>query len=197
MITVEKVALTNHRPRLTRPSYAALVLMFLTTFRAVSGDVDSILEQIKQEKSSAQTQQRTPTVQVPAAVSTTTSPTRNEATPPPMTTPARQVQTKPARLIPSQIWSPKDKLPKNVEGHGVAGKFAIEGQYEGRLCLVPLQDKANPFARHFVVVNRSLNLPEYHVLPIPEREVVEIPRDAPLIIERKGIMGYYYVRVQD
>lgn len=182
-------------PRLSQA--VAIVFLCLAAFtQASSTEVQSILEQIKREKVSPPTQQ-TSAIQVPSSVSTALLTVRSTPDLQPVTSAARHVQTKPAVFIPPKVWSPKDKLPKIVDGHGFAGGFAVEGHYEGRLCLVPFEDSANPFARHFVVVNRSLNLPDFHVLPIPERETIEIPRDRPLLVERKGIMGYYYVRVQD
>ena len=196
MITTEKTGENCQLPGLLWLQFPAILFIFFMPAGAISADVDSILSQIKQEKASTETQQAA-VVQVPSSISTAPSSVRINPNPPPVTTAAPQAQAKPVRLIPPQVWAPKDKLPKKVDGHGVAGRFAVEGHYEGRLCLVPLEDRSNPFARHFVVVNRSLNLPEFHVLPIPERETIEIPRDAPLIIERKGIMGYYYVRAQD
>jgi hypothetical protein len=190
---MEKLASTTSNQLARASLYAAFG--FLLIVPHTSGeDVGDILQQIKQEKDSPQA---ATTISVPRSVAT--SPDQVETPKRPSSTPhsaVRQVQTQPSGPA-IKIWAPKDKLPKRVEGQGVAGKFAVEGHYEGRLCLVPLEDRANPFARHFVVVNRSLNLPDFHVLPLPERELVEVPRDRPLIFESRGIMGYYYVRAQD
>jgi len=197
-MSTSRNAFRGSRHRILQLSRAVAMpfLCFAAFTQALSTEVQSILEQIKQEKVSPRTPQ-TSAIQVPSSVSTAPLTVRSTPDPQPVTSVARQVQTKPAVFIPPKVWSPKDKLPKVVDGHGFAGRFAVEGHYEGRLCLVPFEDRANPFARHFVVVNRSLDLPEFHVLPIPERETIEIPRDRPLLVERKGIMGYYYVRVQD
>ena len=168
-----------------------LLILALSPF-ASAEDVGSILQQIKQEKASGVTPQKPPSITVPKSVQTSAPPNAVQQTRPQPT----YVAPKPSR--PSiKIWRPKDKLPKSVVGDGVAGRFAVEGHYEGRLCLIPFEDRANPFARHFVVVNRSLNLPDFHVLPIPEREIIDIPEERPLIFENRGIMGYYYVRVLD
>jgi len=197
MSTTANACKENRRRGPIIPRAVSIIFLCFAGFtQAFSTELQSILEEIKQEKVSSPTQ-RMSAIQVPSSVSTAPLTVRSTPDPQPVTSVARQVQTKPAAIIPPKVWSPKDKLPKIVDGHGFAGRFAVEGHYEGRLCLVPFEDRANPFARHFVVVNRSLNLPEFHVLPIPERETIEISRDRPLLVERKGIMGYYYVRVQD
>jgi len=183
------------RTRIKSKISIPLLLALVSPTIGVAEEVGLILKQIKQEKASGVAAPKAPTFSVPNALQTSTAPARTYQSTPPRPR-AAHLAPKPAR--PSvKIWRPKDKLPKNVVGHGVAGRFAVEGHYEGRVCLVPLEDRANPFARHFVVVNRSLNLPDFHVLPVPEREIVEISEDRPLIFENRGIMGYYYVRALD
>jgi hypothetical protein len=170
-----------------------LVFFILFQKELFGDDVSSILNQIKNEKA---TPKATSNLNAPLSVNTKT--TGDEKSKPDVTAPTAQKNVKQTSAKSGiRIWAPRDKFPKMVEGDGVAGRFAIEGHYEGRLCLVPIEDRMNPFARHFVVVNRTLNLPEYHVLPISDREMVEVSKSKPLIIESKGIMGYYYVRAQD
>lgn len=93
------------------------------------------------------------------------------------------------------IHGPKDKLPKQIRGHGVAGRFVIAGQFDGCVELLALEDNMNPFARRFIVANKRLDAPDYHYIPFDERETLTIPRSNPLIFLEKTSLAYYYVHM--
>ena len=106
-------------------------------------------------------------------------------------------QTPPQPTI--QVWSPRDKLPKEVTGQGVAGNFVIQGSSsDGTLILIPAEDASNPFARQYWVVNRTYGSGVPNVLvPMGQRELVQIPVNQPLIFIGRGILpGVYNVQAQ-
>jgi hypothetical protein len=97
------------------------------------------------------------------------------------------------------VWNPRDKLPKDITGHGVAGNFAIEGSSsDGTLVLVPAEDADSPFARQFWVVNRMFAGGQPNILvPIGQRQLVQVPKNQPLIFIGRGILpGVYNVQAQ-
>jgi hypothetical protein len=93
------------------------------------------------------------------------------------------------------IWSPTDKLPKEVRGHGLAGNFAIQGSSsDGSIILVPADDANNPFARQFWIVNRSFSGGPNVLVPLGQRRIIQVPNSHPLIIVGRGILpGIYNV----
>ena len=112
-------------------------------------------------------------------------------------------QASPKQNVPQQpsipIWNPRDKLPKDITGHGVAGNFAIEGSSsDGTLVLVPAEDADSPFARQFWVVNRMFAGGQPNILvPIGQRQLVQVPKYQPLIFLGRGILpGVYNVQAQ-
>ena len=94
------------------------------------------------------------------------------------------------------IWGPRDKLPKDVAGQGVAGDFVLMGEYvEGGEMLAPAEDIMNPFARTFIVVNVSSGFPRGTYLDLSGRTLIHVPRSTPLIfIGRGGLIGSYAVQ---
>jgi hypothetical protein len=97
------------------------------------------------------------------------------------------------------VWNPRDKLPKDVSGQGVAGNFVIQGSSsEGTLILVPAEDADNPFARQYWVVNRNYAGGSPNVLvPMGQREMVQVSPSQPLIFIGRGILpGVYNVQAQ-
>jgi hypothetical protein len=152
-------------------------------------DISAILKQIKAERSG----------QVP------------KPTPAPYTPPKKKEQkkkssansgssSKPKRpSAPSvPIWSPRDKLPKDVTGHYLAGTFAVQGEdISGCATLIPVQDANNPFARQFNVVNMSTGLAPGTLVPIGRRQMVTVPRSRPLVFIGRGLLpGIYQVQAQ-
>jgi hypothetical protein len=106
-----------------------------------------------------------------------------------------QIQQPPS--IP--VWNPRDKLPKEITGQGVAGNFVIQGSSsEGNLVLVPAEDADNPFARQFWVVNRIFAGGQPNILvPIGQRQLVQVSKNQPLIFIGRGILpGVYNVQAQ-
>lgn len=173
------------------------VLLALTIAPLHAADeVGEILRQIKAEKSSAVK----PDKPSAPASSSQTSPRKKPKPQQASEKPKRQSantarsQPKPAPFA-MPIHGPKDKLPKQVAGHGLAGDFVITGHFEGCVSLMAAADRGNPFSRTFVISNASMDLPEYHVLPSDQWRPLTIPRSKPLIFERKSSLAYYYVRM--
>lgn len=174
---------------------APLALVFCATLflgpvlSALGADgVDDILRQIKAESSGSAAAK-------PAPESAKPKP-RPQG---PVT--KKKKQPKPSSTQPQQqtfsgpIWGPKDKLPKNIRGHGLAGNFVVAGTFDGCLLLEAEVDNLNPFCRRFVVANRQLDLPPYHYIPPEQRQVISIPRNRPLIFLEKTSLAYYYVHM--
>jgi hypothetical protein len=109
-------------------------------------------------------------------------------------TPVRSAQKKNSR----PVWRPKDKLPKEIQGHGVAGRFAIQGStIDSLVILVPAEDADNPFARQFWITNRTFPGGPNVLVPIGQKEIIQIPASNPLIITGRGILpGVYNVVIQ-
>jgi hypothetical protein len=97
------------------------------------------------------------------------------------------------------VWNPKDKLPKEITGQGVAGNFVIYGtSSEGNLILIAAEDAENPFARQYWVVNKTYAGGQANVLvPMGQRQLVQVPANYPLIFIGRGILpGVYNVQAQ-
>jgi hypothetical protein len=155
----------------------------------VSGaeDVDSILRQIKSESTRRAVSEPTPQA---ATVKKTSRPQSSK--PKPRQPPARQPEPE---TFSGPIWGPKDKLPKQIRGHGLAGDFVIAGQFDGCVELLAAEDNTNPFPRRFIIANKHLDLPDYHFIPFDQREILTIPRSNPLIFLEKTSLAYYYVHM--
>lgn len=151
-------------------------------------NVESILQQIKSESSRGPVPQPIPQA---ATVKKTARPQSSKSKP--RQTQARQPEPE---TFSGPIWGPKDKLPKQIRGHGLAGRFVVAGQFEGLLLLEAEEDNLNPFCRRFVVANKTLNLPDpYHIIPFDQREVLTVPRSNPLVFLKKTSLAYYYVHM--
>jgi len=116
----------------------------------------------------------------------------NDAQSPPPTPPPQQPKSKKNSL---PVWRPKDKLPKEVRGHGLAGNFAIQGSSsDGSVIIVPAEDADNPFARQFWIINRSFAGGANALVPIGQREIIQVPSSRPLKFIGRGILpGIYNV----
>jgi hypothetical protein len=93
-----------------------------------------------------------------------------------------------------KVWNPKDKLPADIAGQGVAGSFAIIGEYvEGGALLIPGEDAMNPFARQYILSNVSSGFPRGTHLDFSQRRLINIPMNRPLIFVGRGIVPGTYV----
>jgi len=112
-------------------------------------------------------------------------------------------QSSPKQQVPQPpsipVWNPRDKMPNEITGQGVAGNFVIQGSSsEGTLILIPAEDANNPFARQFWVVNRIFAGGQPNILvPIGQRQLVQVSKNQPLIFIGRGILpGVYNVQAQ-
>lgn len=163
---------------------AVLGVSLISLSSAVAADdVDSILKQINGESSGggSSSAQNTSLKKSKSSVSGTTS---------------RKKSTQ-ASAPSIKIWNPKDKLPQDISGQGVAGNFAIYGtSSEGNPILIPAEDTANPFARQYWIVNLRENT-GHTLVPIGQRQMVQVSARRPLIFVGRGILpGVYNVQVQ-
>jgi len=170
-------------------------------------EVDDILKELNggskktSDSENAQSSQSAPSVKSTAS-SESSAPSTATGTPKPkkkavvkQSVPRQQVPQRPS--IP--VWNPRDKLPKEIAGQGVAGNFVIQGSSsEGALILIPAEDADNPFARQFWVVNRTYGGGVPNVLvPLGQRQLVQVPSNEPLIFIGRGILpGVYNVQAQ-
>ena len=93
-----------------------------------------------------------------------------------------------------KVWNPKDKLPQDISGQGVAGNFAIIGEYvDGGAILVPGEDAMNPFARQYILSNVSSGFPRGTHLDFSQRKLITISMNRPLIFVGRGIVPGTYV----
>ena len=175
------------------PAYLVLVgalcafLWWGTRVSAAEG-VDTILRQIKSQSTQGLDPQPEPQA---ATVKKIARPRSYKSKP-------RQSQARQPRpeTFFGPIWGPKEKLPKQIRGHGLAGSSVVAGQFDGYLLLEAEADNMNPFCRRFVVANRSLNLPDpFHYIPPDQRQVLEIPRSNLLVFLEKTSLAYCYVHM--
>jgi hypothetical protein len=97
------------------------------------------------------------------------------------------ISTRSTPKPPRPVWRPKDKLPKDIQWHGVAGSFAFIGSSrDGSVILVPAEDANHPFAREFWIVNRPYAGGANVLLPSHQRRIIDIPHLQPLIILGRG-----------
>ena len=145
-------------------------------------DITSILNKIESTKS-------VPTIPTKSVGETKKSTGKNSSTSNNSSKP-RQPQ------IP--LWLPKDKLPKDVAGHGLYGNFVVRGEdITGGAEIIAAEDAANPFARVFTIVNLSSGMAPGTLVPISQRRLVQIPKSKPLIFIGRGILpGLYNVQAQ-
>ena len=96
------------------------------------------------------------------------------------------------------LWLPKDKVPKDIAGHGLYGNFVVRGEdITGGAEIIAAEDAANPFARVFTIVNLSSGMAPGSLVPISQRRLVQIPKTKPLIFVGRGILpGLYNVQAQ-
>jgi hypothetical protein len=161
---------------------ALVVAIMLLGASSNGSEVDDILKELNggskktSDLENAQSSQSAPSVQSPVS-SESPTPSSASCTPKPkkktivkQAPPRQQVVQRPS--IP--VWNPRDKLPKEVTGQGVAGNFVIQGSSsEGTLILIPAEDADNPFARQFWVVNRTYGGGVPNVLvPLGQRQLV-------------------------
>jgi hypothetical protein len=156
-------------------------LLYVGSARATD-DVDSILKQIKGESSGGGSAQNTSLKKSNSTHSvTTTHKRRSESSAPSI-----------------KIWGPKDKLPSEISGQGVAGNFAFYGTNdEGNPIFIPAEDASNPFARQFWIVNMHDQAGPNALIPIGQRRLIQVTPNRPLIFVGRGILpGVYNVQFQ-
>lgn len=90
------------------------------------------------------------------------------------------------------VYDPKDKLPKDVSGLLVAGKFATKFLQSDGLVLVPAADVYNPLARRFIVTNTGNRARPGEIMTIPTR-IIDIPASQPLTIVGRGLVPGTYI----
>lgn len=97
-----------------------------------------------------------------------------------------------------KVWNPKDKLPSDVSGQGVAGNFAFYGtNTEGNPILIPAEDASNPFARQYWIVNMHDRVGPNVLIPASQRRLVQVSPRRPLVFVGRGILpGVYNVQAQ-
>ena len=168
---------------------ACVLCAVLSSGAQVSGaeDVNSILRQIKSESTRGSVPEPTPQA---ASDKKTSRPQSSKSRP--RQPPTRQPEPE---TFSGPIWGPKDKLPKQIRGHGLAGDFVIAGQFDGCVELLAAEDNTNPFPRRFIIANKHLDLPDYHFIPFDQRETLTIPRSKPLVFLEKTSLAYYYVHM--
>jgi hypothetical protein len=193
------------------------IAMICQTHIGWASEVDDILKEINgdSKKSSSSessstsasggqntTLKRTSPQSESSASYSSSSSSQPASTPKPRKTVAREYSP-PRQQAPQRpsipVWNPRDKLPKEVTGQGVAGNFVIQGSSsEGTLILIPAEDADNPFARQFWVVNRTFAGGSPNVLvPMGQRQLVQVPANNPLIFIGRGILpGVYNVQAQ-
>lgn len=159
-----------------------LICLFAATSGRCADDISSILKQIKSEQAGAVSKPKPAPYSPPKKKKSRSSDSSAAKSPEPK--------------IP--IWNPKDKLPKDVTGHYLAGDFVIQGEdLSGCATIIPLQDAMNPFARQFNVVNMSTGMVPGTLIPIGRREMVRVSRSRPLVFIGRGILpGIYQVQAQ-
>jgi hypothetical protein len=164
----------------------SVVIVFSVSSVSAQDDISSILNQIKGEKAAP----KNTAVEKKSSSASSAKPKQNKSGK------SSQKSSSPKEKIP--VWNPKDKLPKDVTGHGVAGNFVIQSEsYEGFAVLVPAEDSVNPFARQFKVENMSTGFAPGTVFPAAQRKFVRVSRSRPLIIVGRDPMpGIYRVQAR-
>jgi len=164
----------------------ALGVSLITVGSAVAADdVDSILKQINGESSGSSSSGGSGSGKNTSLKKSSSS----EAT---TTAPRKKSMQAAAPSI--KVWNPKDKLPADIAGQGVAGSFAIIGEYvEGGALLIPGEDAMNPFARQYILSNVSSGFPRGTHLDFSQRKLITIPMNRPLIFVGRGIVPGTYV----
>jgi len=186
---------------------AVVVSVILIGTSSHGSEVDDILKELNGgSKKTSDSENAQSSQSAPAAKSTVSSessaPSSATGTPKPKKK-AVVKQSVPRQQVPQRpsitVWNPRDKLPKEITGQGVAGNFVIYGtSSEGNLILIPAEDAENPFARQYWVVNRTYAGGSPNVLvPMGQREMVQVSPSQPLIFIGRGILpGVYNVQAQ-
>lgn len=168
----------------------ALVVGPLADRGLAAEDISAILKQIKAER----------TGQIPKPTPAPYTPPKKKQEQKKKTSASSGTSSKAKKPSAPKVplWSPRDKLPKDVTGHYLAGTFAVKGEdISGCATLIPVQDANNPFARQFNVVNMSTGLAPGTLVPIGRREMVTVPRSRPLVFIGRGLLpGIYQVQAQ-
>jgi len=170
--------------------FFVLILSPLSHHGLAAEDISGILKQIKAE--------RTGQMPKPTPAPKTPPPKKQEQKKKSSASSGASAKAKQPSAPKVPIWSPRDKLPKDVTGHYLAGTFVVQGEdVSGCAVLIPAQDANNPFARQFNVVNMSTGLAPGTLVPIGRREMVTVSRSRPLVFIGRGLLpGIYQVQAQ-
>ena len=204
------------KPKSMKPS-KALLLTLVTSIMSINtpvraSDVDDILKEINGDSKKSSSSESSSTGSSSSQNTTlkrtssdsegvgSSSLPSSEAPKPKKKAVVKQAAPRPqAPQQPSiTVWNPRDKLPKDVTGQGVAGNFVIYGSSsDGNVILIPAEDASNPFARQYWIVNRAYNGGPDALVPMGQRELIQIPRNQPLIFVGRGpLPGVYNVQEQ-
>ena len=162
-----------------------VILIAFAGSAIAADDISAILKQIKSEQAGSVPKPQAAAVAAPKKKKSSTSQKSSSSA-------KRSSEPR----VP--IWSPRDKLPKDVTGHYLAGDFVVQGEdVSGCAVIIPAQDAMNPFARQFNVVNMSSGLAPGTLVPIGRREMISVPRSRPLVFIGRGLLpGIYQVQAQ-
>jgi len=131
---------------------------------------------------------------------------RNPAEPRPQPSKAKEIETavEPRKIpAPSErrivVFRPKDKLPKDIAGCGVAGDFLLTGEDAlGGARIISADDALNPFARSFIIKNLTSGYSPGTFLTSASQRAITVSPGKPLIFIGRGMLpGEYLVRSQD
>ena len=183
----------------SRRKFLFLALFFAT--QAYGQDVSDILNQIDSEKETKKQANVNSTaiqpVTAPAPSGKVQQEKAKQKSPIKQTEkPSKNPTASESRIV---VYRPKDNLPKNVTGSGVAGDFLITGEDAlGGATIIAAEDALNPFARIFIIKNASSGHPPGTVLPIESRRSITISSENPLLFIGRGMIpGEYQVRAQE
>ena len=176
-----------------------LFLFLLFAMQSYGQDVSDILNQINsaKEKQANVNSTAIQPVKVPAPFE------KDQQDKPKQESPNEQTEKSSINPIASEaplfvVYRPKDKLPKNVTGSGLAGNVLITGEDAlGGTTIIAAEDASNPFARIFIIKNVSSGHPPGTDLPLGSRRPITVPTQKPLIFIGRGMIpGEYQVRAQ-
>lgn len=180
-----------------------IIACALVIVSAFGEDVSDILNQISSEKETKKQTTVNSTAIQPVKASETTEKRKEPKKDAPKAKEKKVVEQPKQQSVAPQapriiVYRPKDKLPKDVAGSGVAGDFLVSGEDPlGGASIIAAEDAMNPFARSFIIKNVSSGYSPGTVLPLENRKLIHISPQKPLIFIGRGMLpGEYNVRAQ-
>jgi hypothetical protein len=184
-------------------SVTLIIACALVIVPAFGEDVSDILNQISSEKEAKKQTTVNSTAIQPVKASEPTEKRKETKKEAPKAKTKKVVEQPKLQAAAPQapriiVYRPKDKLPKDVAGAGVAGVFVITGEdVFGGAILTALEDNSKPFARQFTVQNISSGYPPGTKIPQDKRRTLNISPDKPLIFVGHDVLpGFYILRAQ-